>query len=114
MIQRSKRHFKRNLMIVAPVCLFAKVIIVLLAMGVSRAEVTVEPSANGDDAALRKRVEKIVEDYLRDRSEVIEQAIVALETKRLTEEKERAKAAIAARRNELLGDPGAGGKTPAK
>lgn len=61
--------------------------------------------ASLDDPAWRKSVEKIVEEYIRSRPELIEQALQALEKKREVEEQERIKAAIVAKRDELLKDP---------
>lgn len=47
-----------------------------------------------DDPAWRKSVEKIVEDYIRNRPELIEQALQALEKKREAEEQARVKTEI--------------------
>lgn len=58
-----------------------------------------------DDPAWRNSVEKVVEEFIRKRPEVIEQALQALEKKREAEEQERVKAAIVAKQNELLKDP---------
>jgi protein-disulfide isomerase len=58
-----------------------------------------------DDAAWRKSVEQIIEDYIRSRPELIEQALQSLEKKREAEEQERVKAAIVATQDELLRDP---------
>jgi len=58
-----------------------------------------------EGSALHKKVEKILEDYLRNRPELIEQALMSLQTKRQAEEKQRVKAAIAARLDLLVKDP---------
>jgi protein-disulfide isomerase len=58
-----------------------------------------------DDPAWRKSVEQIIEDYIRTRPEVIEQALQTLEKKREAEEQERVKATIVAKQDELLKDP---------
>lgn len=58
-----------------------------------------------DDPVWRKGVEKIVEDYIRAKPEVIEQALQSLEKKREAEEQERVKAAIVAKQDELVKDP---------
>lgn len=58
-----------------------------------------------DDVVWRKNVEKIVEEYIRNRPEVIEQALQSLEKKREAEQQERIKATIAAKQDELLKDP---------
>src|SRR5258705_13379778 len=58
-----------------------------------------------DDVAWRKSVEKIVEEYIRNRPEVIEQALQSSEKKREAEQQERIKATIAAKQDELLKDP---------
>lgn len=58
-----------------------------------------------DDPAWRKSVEKIVEEYIRNRPEVIEQTLQALEKKREAEGQERVKAAIVAKQDELVKDP---------
>ena len=57
------------------------------------------------DPAARQSMDQVIERYIRTHPEVIEQSLQALEAKRQSEEKERVKAVIAARRNELLNDP---------
>src|SRR5262249_15243678 len=58
-----------------------------------------------EGSVLPNRVEKIVEDYLRNRPEVMDQALMSLETRRQAEETQRVKAAIAARMDSLVKDP---------
>ena len=72
---------------------------VLIAMPSARAgEPNLDPGAG-------QSMDQVIERYIRTHPEVIEQSLQALETKRQAEEKERVKAMIAARRNELLNDP---------
>lgn len=59
-----------------------------------------------DDPAWRKSVEKVIEEYIRAKPEVIEQALQALEKKREAEEQERIKSMIVAKQDLLLKDPG--------
>jgi len=59
------------------------------------------------DAAAAQSMDQIIEQYIRTHPEVIEQSLQALEIKRQAQEKERVKAVIAARRNDLLNDPAA-------
>lgn len=74
----------------------------LLAVAAPRASTAADSAAS--DTSLRRSIEQVVEDYIRNRPEVIEQALIALETKRQAVEKERVKAAIGEHRNELLND----------
>lgn len=76
----------------------------LLAVAAPHASVMAETAASAGDASLRRSIEQVVEDYIRSRPEVIEQALIALETKRQAAEKERVKAAIGQHRSELLSD----------
>jgi protein-disulfide isomerase len=62
-------------------------------------------SAPSSDVRLTPGLEKAIEQYIRSHPEVIEQSLQALEAKRQEEEKQRVKAAIAARQDELLHDP---------
>src|SRR5690348_3299324 len=59
------------------------------------------------DAAAAQSMDQIIEQYIRTHPEVIEQSLQTLEIKRQAQEKERVKAVIAARRNDLLNDPAA-------
>jgi len=57
------------------------------------------------DPSTGQSMDQIIEQYIRTHPEVIEQSLQALEAKRQAQEKERVKAVIAARRNDLLNDP---------
>jgi len=57
------------------------------------------------DPALQETIDKAIEQYIRTHPEVIEQSLQALETKRQEEEKQRVRAVIATRQNDLLNDP---------
>lgn len=84
-------------------CLFAAVGV----LGLGRAApLTAAEAALTDDPAWRKSIEKVIDDYIHAKPEVIEQALQALEKKREAEEQERVKAAIVAKQDELLRDPG--------
>lgn len=74
----------------------------LLAVAAPLSSATAESAANAAEASLRRSIEQVVEAYIRNRPEVIEQALIALETQRQAAEKERIKAAIGEHRNELL------------
>lgn len=72
---------------------------VLIAMPSARAgEPNLEPAAG-------QSMDQVIEGYIRTHPEVIEESLQALEAKRQAQEKERVKAVIAARRNDLLNDP---------
>jgi protein-disulfide isomerase len=72
---------------------------VLIAMTSARAgEPNLEPAAD-------QSMDQVIERYIRTHPEVIEESLQALEAKRQAQEKERVKAVIAARRNDLLNDP---------
>lgn len=58
----------------------------------------------------RRNIEKIVEEYIRARPEIIEQALQALEKKREAEEPERVRAAMVAQHAELLSGSGVAGE----
>ncbi len=60
-----------------------------------------EPTSPIDPATL----DQAIEQYIRIHPEVIEQSLQALETKREAEQRERQKAALATKQNELLNDP---------
>ncbi|MBS0169490.1 MAG: DsbA family protein [Nitrospira sp.] len=57
------------------------------------------------DPATGQILEQIIERYIRNHPEVIEQSLQALETRRAAEEQQRQKAAIATHQQELLHDP---------
>lgn len=59
----------------------------------------------GIDPATRQSFDRLIEQYIRTHPEVIEESLQALEAKREAEAKDRQKAAIAARQNDLLHDP---------
>lgn len=54
----------------------------------------------------RQALEQMIEQYIRTHPEVIEQSLQSLENKRVAEEQERQKAALATHQQELLNDPG--------
>ena len=64
-----------------------------------------EPTTPADPAS-NQALEQAIERYIRSHPEVIEQSLQALEAKREAEEKTRQKAALSAKQNELLNDPG--------
>ncbi|MBU6481728.1 MAG: DsbA family protein [Nitrospirae bacterium] len=61
-----------------------------------------EPSP---DTATSQSMEQLIEQYILTHPEVIEQSLQALEAKRQEEEKQRVRAALATRQNDLLHDP---------
>lgn len=79
-------------------------IVPLLAVAAPHKSSPAESAASAGDAGLCRGIEQVVEDYIRSRPEVIEQALIALQTKRQAAEKERVKAAINEQRNQLLAD----------
>ena len=115
MMRMNKRHFKCK-EIVGAFVWFASIDIVLFTILIFNpvllfefighpAAIAGEFAGTTEGPALHKRVEKIVEDYLRNRPELIEQALMSLETKRQAEGKQRVKTAIAARLDLLVKDP---------
>lgn len=66
---------------------------------------TFAESTTPADPAWQQTIDKAIEQYIRAHPEVIEQSLQALETKRQEEARLRMKAALAARRNDLLNDP---------
>ena len=59
----------------------------------------------GLDQTTRQSLDRLIEQYIRAHPEVIEESLQSLEAKREAEAKDRQKAAIAARQNDLLHDP---------
>ncbi|MDP2381431.1 MAG: DsbA family protein [Nitrospirota bacterium] len=63
-----------------------------------------EPAASADPAS-KQDMERIIEQYIRTHPEVIEQSLQTLEARRLEDERQRSKIALATRQNDLLHDP---------
>lgn len=79
--------------------------VALLCLTLAWSPALAQPAGSPSDPAWQREVERVVEQYIRAHPEVVEQALQALEAKRQAEERERVKAAIAARQAELLNDP---------
>lgn len=62
-----------------------------------------EPAASANPAS-KQDMEQMIEQYIRTHPEVIEQSLQALDTKRQEDERQRSRAAIATRQNDLLND----------
>ena len=83
-----------------------------LALGLTLAGLVLLPAAPGVraaevlDAGARQATEEVIRDYLLKHPEVVEQALQVLEQRRREAEKQRARDAVAAHREELLRDPG--------
>jgi protein-disulfide isomerase len=63
-----------------------------------------EPTTPADPAS-EQALEQAIERYIRSHPEVIEQSLQSLDVKRQESERQRARAAIATRQNDLLNDP---------
>ncbi len=63
-------------------------------------------AAEGPDAPSRQALEEIIRDYLLKHPEVVEQSLQVLEQRRREAEKQQAREAVRAHREQLLEDPG--------
>lgn len=95
MIMQSQMFLRR----LQHLCTTATVIGLIMMMGCAG-------PATPSHQANHQSIDPIIERYIQTHPEVIEQSLQALEAKREVEEKTRQKAALAAKQNELLNDPG--------